>query len=99
MDVEVEEYLRFHSTADRQAMDLPASYWAAITDVSQVFKELEASHKTSIRDQSQLFYHRIQKCLITNDLQSRALRYLIAAATAPVGCSLSSLCLQVLSMS
>ncbi|XP_067945388.1 nuclear pore complex protein Nup107-like [Watersipora subatra] len=68
VDIELEQHMRLHtSSADHQLVELPAAYWAKTTNVNQLFKELEASQKESVRDQCQRFFHKIQKHLITGD--------------------------------
>ena len=48
-------------------MELPAEYWARTTNLKQLFKELEASQKERVREQSHEFFNKIQKHLIQHD--------------------------------
>ncbi|KAF6025817.1 NUP107 [Bugula neritina] len=70
LDVELEQHLRLHTSSnDHQIVELPSSYWTATTNLAQVFKDLEASCNDKIREQSQLFFHKIQKFLVLGDFE------------------------------
>lgn len=72
--MELEQHLRLHSSCgDHEISELPAAYWARTTNLNQMFKELEASQKDVVREQSHEFFHKIQKHLIQNDYNGGSL--------------------------
>jgi len=68
VDMRVEQEVRLHHHKPRTVDPMPQEYWDKMFEPHDIFKEIGASIKESIRQQSQHWHHVIQKYIILGDI-------------------------------
>ncbi|XP_005098411.1 nuclear pore complex protein Nup107 [Aplysia californica] len=68
VDIKVEQEIRLHRHVTRTLDSMPPEFWDKMLEPQEIFKEIGASVDEAVRQESEHWYHLIQKFVILGDV-------------------------------